>query len=671
MRPTTADEFKQRDIRQTSCFRKVDKHFHDLISPSLGKVSHASDPELSPDGKAIAVTGSIWNHKIEGAPLTRVCIADVASGDLEIITHGPNNDRLAKWSPNGQNISFLSDRARKGTFHVYILSVCHLSEAKQVQLPVGVTAEYAIWSAAGDRILIGVAGIGADQAGGQGSGKVGPGDDELPSWMPSVEPDSDKDLWRSLLVYHVAKDELCPASLPGVNVWEATWCGENIAAIASTDPTESSWYEPTIELIDSRTGANRTVYKSPKQISALSVSLSGTHLSFVEGLYSDRGVVAGTVKLLSTQSHTPTTISTENVDASQISWIDDEQLFFIGVRGLHAAAGIVKAKQNEATLVWTSSDSLGSRYPQSSTLIDGSFAVVRSSWTRYPELTVVRRGEARTIRSLEHKGADYLRSQCGPVKEISWTAPDGLEVQGFLCLPRDATKPVPLVVHVHGGPVWAFQNAWQMMFPFVPILVANGYAVLSPNPRGSKGRGEEFAAKVQYDVGGADRHDILSGIQHLVDKGVVDTTRVGVTGGSYGGYMSTWLITQTDRFAASVAIAPSTEWLTQHVTSNIPKFDQLVLRGDPLEPKGQYYERSPLRYVRNVSTPLLQIAGSEDQCTPASQAIQFHRALLEHGGESSLAVYPGEGHGVRNYPAVIDYCTRMLAWFNKHMPADG
>jgi dipeptidyl aminopeptidase/acylaminoacyl peptidase len=204
-------------------------------------------------------------------------------------------------------------------------------------------------------------------------------------------------------------------------------------------------------------------------------------------------------------------------------------------------------------------------------------------------------------------------------------------------------------------------------YAWTPLLVSQGYAVLNPNPRGSSGRGQEFARHVFGDMGGADTHDFLSGIDALVERGVADPDSIAVMGGSYGGYMAAWLVTQDSRFAAAIPISPVTDWYSQHFTSNIPFFDALFLDGDPEAPGDNFHARSPVAHASKVRSPCLNIAGALDRCTPPGQAEEFHRALLEHGVESQLLIYPQEGHGVRAFPAVIDVCTRILDFLGAHL----
>jgi dipeptidyl aminopeptidase/acylaminoacyl peptidase len=144
----------------------------------------------------------------------------------------------------------------------------------------------------------------------------------------------------------------------------------------------------------------------------------------------------------------------------------------------------------------------------------------------------------------------------------------------------------------------------------------------------------------------------------------------GVTGGSYGGFMTSWLITQDSRFAAAAPVAPVTNQVTGHLISNIPHFVALFLADTYTNPGGKYFQRSPIMHAHKVKTPTLNICGALDRCTPPEEAVQFHNALLENRVKSVLITYPEEGHGIRKLPAAIDYAARVVAWFEEHMPAE-
>lgn len=173
---------------------------------------------------------------------------------------------------------------------------------------------------------------------------------------------------------------------------------------------------------------------------------------------------------------------------------------------------------------------------------------------------------------------------------------------------------------------------------------------------------------VYGDMGGADARDVVDGVESLVERGVADRDKLGVMGGSYGGFMTAWLVTQTDMFAAAVAISPVTDWYSQHFQSNIGFFDAAFLQDNVTTPAGEYFKRSPVMFAGNVRTPTLLTAGETDRCTPPGQAVEFYQALMQHGVETELVLYPQEGHGVRDWPAFIDFSTRIVEWFDRHMP---
>jgi dipeptidyl aminopeptidase/acylaminoacyl peptidase len=171
-------------------------------------------------------------------------------------------------------------------------------------------------------------------------------------------------------------------------------------------------------------------------------------------------------------------------------------------------------------------------------------------------------------------------------------------------------------------------------------------------------------------MGGADTYDCLSGIDAMIERGIADPARIGTMGVSYGGFMSAWLVTQDHRFKAAVAGSPVTEWYSFTFTTNIPRWGLWFLdNADPEEIGNQVHTRSPVMHAGKARTPTLLTAGAKDRCTPAGQATEFYQALISHGVDSELVIYPGEGHGVSRFPAVTDYLTRLVIWFERYMPA--
>jgi dipeptidyl aminopeptidase/acylaminoacyl peptidase len=660
----------EKDVRETPLYKEIEEHFSKALAPAFGRISAGSDPQTSPDGKFVAFTGTRL-EKLEGAAQPRICLVDLEEGRIEEITHGPNADSMPRWSPDGRRLAFLSDRGRKGQSQLYLLDLDRMGEARPGPAIEG-TVEYLDWSPDGTRILLGVAGFGADRGVVLASGVVEAEDEDRPSWLPVFQSPEDPARWRRLQVVDVESGEARAASRDGLNVWEAVWCGSDaIAAVVSEDPEESSWFEAVVAIVDPASGRERVVYRSgrgDRQVGLPAAPPSGRRLAVMQAVASDRGYLAGDVLLVDPDTGKATPVDTSGVDVSHIAWREEDRLFYAGQRGLETVAGQVDASSEKTQELWAGTEALGSRDPQGSPLGEDAFVAFFESYERPPELAVFRNGKPETVASLAHQGSRYLSELAGRLERVSWKAPDGMDIEGLLAVPG-GPGPHPTVTFVHGGPIGRYQDHWGMGYAFTPLLVSRGYAVFHPNPRGSTGRGQEFAQLVVGDMGGGDAQDVLSGVDALVERGVADPKRVGVLGGSYGGFMAAWLPTQTDRFAASVSLSPVTDWYSEHWDSNIGRWDREFLRGEPTTPGGPYFERSPVMHASRVRTPMLLTAGLIDRVTPPGQAWEMYRALREHGVPAEIAVYPEEGHGVRTYPAFIDWCTRVVGWFERWMPA--
>ena len=297
------------------------------------------------------------------------------------------------------------------------------------------------------------------------------------------------------------------------------------------------------------------------------------------------------------------------------------------------------------SLLWQGAADLGGHnFPLAVLSPDGrSLVATHSSWEHPPELRSLTLdqpgssvdGDFRAVNAasaIELPGAssgDLDGERRTRTRGISDHAADGV------------TEPPPLIVLVHGGPTAAYGSAYPRHFG--SWQAAAGYALFLPNPRGSIGRGREFTEANLGDMGGRDLGDILSGVDALAERGLVDGSRVGIMGGSYGGFMAAWAVTQTDRFGAAVAIAAVTDWLSFHNTTNIARFDELFLQADPYAADGEYFGRSPVVHVRRVKTPTLVMHGELDLCVPLAQGQEFYNALAAEGVHTELVIYPRGG----------------------------
>jgi dipeptidyl aminopeptidase/acylaminoacyl peptidase len=658
----------QRDLRETHLFQEAEAWYRALRAPATGQISDAAEVHVSSDGTRAVFSATLMDD-LHGSPATRICQLSLATAEKKLLTFGPNTDRLPRYSPDGRHIAFLSDRHASGDFQLYLLS--SVDEAVRAAPRVEGWVEYLHWSPDGSRILLGVAGHGADIAGGQGAITSERAAGSAPSWMPSVQTGDESYCWRRAWVYELATNTVRQASSSDENVWEANWCGnEALVAVVSHGPREGLWYTARLRSIDVHTGESRELHVPQDQLGLPMGSPSGSHVAVVEAICSDRWLVAGDLLLIESASGRVRRVDTHGVDVSCIEWRSDRCVLVAGHRGFDTVVGLVDAASQSFTETWGSREiSTGGFFATVSGVgEDGDCVLVGEGFHRAPEIAVIRAGEYRPIRSFDLRPADR-DAGIEAVATMSWNAPDGLEIQGWLLRPRGA-PPHPLVLYIHGGPVWHWRPFWLgRRSVHVLMLLERGYAVFLPNPRGSAGRGQDFARRVVGDMGGADTHDYLSGVDELVTRGIADPARLGVTGGSYGGFMACWLITQDPRFAAAVPVAPVTNQVTEHLISNIPHFVSLFLADRFSNAGGKYFQRSPVMHAHKTRTPTLNICGALDRCTPPEEAMQFHNALLENGVDSVLVTYPEEGHGIRKFPAVIDYAARVVAWFEKHIPA--
>ena len=647
-----------RDIRSSAEFSAVVRFYDALFAPGRDHVYAAPDLAAEPGGSRAIFAGLSFRSTLADGPSSRLYRVDLTSGDVS--PFGPDGARLPRPSPMGAATAFVQPDEDGG--EVLVLAAPDGSGARAYA--VDGLIEQIDWSPDGARLLLVVAGRGADLAGCQG-GYAMKAKPEGPDWLPEVRCDEGEDLWRTLWVMEVATGAPSRLSAEGSNIWEASWCGlDAIAAVRSDHHSEGSWYRSTLVLVDAATGAESELYRPQDQIGLPRGAPGGGHVAFVEAVCSDRGLVCGALKVASLGAGDVRVLHTAGVEVTSVTWRSAETLHFAGQDGFETVVGDIGLTDAKHSEVWrTAEATCGEWHPSAQPLPNGESLAVTEAYIQAPRLTILSPAGARPIRDFAAPGATAAMQACGSIGPYIWSAPDGLEIQGWLVVPDRASGPLPLVLDIHGGPVWAHRNRWVARTRTTPLLVQQGCAVLYPNPRGSSGRGQAFARLVRGDMGGADTGDLLSAIDALVAERRVDPARVACTGASYGGFMAAWLMTQDPRFAAAAPISPVVDWFSQHGTSQIPWFDTYFLEDSPTNPTGRFFTRSPCMFVDRVRTPCLVMAGALDRNTPPGQALELHQGLLEHGGESVLVTYPKDGHSLRGYPAYLDTAARILNWF--------
>ena len=261
--------------------------------------------------------------------------------------------------------------------------------------------------------------------------------------------------------------------------------------------------------------------------------------------------------------------------------------------------------------------------------------------------------------------ADYA---LGSSEVLRWkSSKDGMEIDGIVTKPVDfdGTHKVPFLLNPHGGPTGASLLAFN---PTEQIMAANGYMVLQPNFRGSTGRGEKFAIANQNDWGDGDYKDDMSGVQAMVDKGWADPDRLGAFGWSYGGFMTMWIDTQTDRFKAISPGAGLPDLYSMYSQTDIHRYLTMFLgMKSPWDNFQEYWDHSPMRFVNNVKTPTMILHGQADTRVPIPQSEEFYRALYERHVPVEFVTYPRENHGFVEPRHIQDRLQRYLVFFGKYL----
>ena len=275
-------------------------------------------------------------------------------------------------------------------------------------------------------------------------------------------------------------------------------------------------------------------------------------------------------------------------------------------------------------------------------------------------------------RRLTDLHAEVPRPAMGETSVLTWDAEDGLEIEGLLTLPpnHETGNRVPLILNVHGGPAGVYSETFTGA-PSIYMLqyfAAEGFATLRPNPRGSTGYGKEFRFANVMDWGFGDMDDLMAGVDLLIERGIADPSRLFIMGWSYGGYMTSFAVTRTDRFVAASMGAGLPNLISMVTTTDIQDYLAAHLGGDFWDDYEIYEAHSAIYRIGEVTTPTQVIHGAEDLRVPFTQGQEFYRALDRRGVPTEMVVYPRTPHGPREPKFLMDVSERILAWFREHTP---
>jgi len=357
----------------------------------------------------------------------------------------------------------------------------------------------------------------------------------------------------------------------------------------------------------------------------------------------------------------------------QVEWHDVDQIHFVGSTGVESVYGTIKPDAKSKPTFFKNEN--GFNIAHIDIADDGTIIYIADRYNHPPELFIDIKGETERKR-LTDSNPMLNEIEFAKQEVIHYKAKDGLEIEGMLIRPlhEEQGKKYPLITIVHGGPEAHWNNGWLTNYSNPGQTgAAEGYAVFYPNYRGSTGRGVEFTMSSQADPAGKEFDDVVDGIDYLIASGLVDEKKVGVTGGSYGGYATGWMSTKyTDRFAAGVMFVGISNNVSKWGTTDIPNEEYLVhARKWVYEDYDFFLKRSPIYYADQCKTPLLIMHGKDDPRVNPGQSMELYRHIKDRTNTPvELILYPGEGHGNANSTARYDYNLRMMGWFEKYLKGE-
>jgi dipeptidyl aminopeptidase/acylaminoacyl peptidase len=641
---------------------------------------------VSPDGKRLA-----WIEWTQDGAEIRLAPTDDLKRS-ERVTAAPKADQHCRegeilWAPDSHALAFFSDCAKGGQSDLYL---SHLDgSAAQRLTELKGYEEAPAFSPDGSRVaFLYVEGAtrpaGALAAMKPPAGVIGEDGVEIER-VAVAAVDAPKPAAPTLVT---------PANL---HVYEFDWRPDSkgLAYVAADPPGENNWW--VAKLYTQAFGQSPTAILAPAEVSGALHGLQiavprwspdGKAIAFIGGLMSDQGSTGGDVWIVATTGGRPVDLTPQRPSSpAWIEWDGDEHIYMSELAGgntqlvrfrLQGDRSSQSVATSFAPPVFSIPGSVGDGRMElslSATAGHSLFVFHASTFDHPMEIFAAKPGASRAtgldgVTQLSHRN-DGVEPGWGKSVSLAWKS-GNFNVQGWLLLPLhyDPSKKYPLIVEVHGGPASAVVGRWGGGGGLsAAAFSALGYFVLQPNPRGSFGQGEAFTQANRQDFGYGDLQDILAGVDTVEAQYPVDPNRVGLTGWSYGGFMSMFAVTQTQRFKAAVAGAGISDWQSYYGQNSIDQWMTPYFGASVYDDPAVYQKSSAISFIKQAHAPTLVVVGDRDGECPAPQSFEFWHALRAQHVPTQLVVYPNEGHGFSDPAHRRDVLERAVEWFGRYMPA--
>jgi dipeptidyl aminopeptidase/acylaminoacyl peptidase len=630
------------------------------------KFKAVGTPKVSPDGKRVVYT---VNEAVMTADksefVTQIWMANIATKQNVQLTFGEKSSTNPKWSPDGNWIAFTSNR-KDNRNNLYLLSL-NGGEAEPLTDGKSGVINFA-WSPNGRSIAFTMADAKTEE---------------------EEKNDKGKNDWRwideniklaRLYVLSVQKDangKREPRKLTTANyqVEDFDWSsdGSRIAFGHVKSPLANDWTTSDVSIVEVASGNVTVLANSPAAETSPLYSPDGKSIAIQASDAPPRWAQSGVIQIFPASGGQPKTlVGSFDAQPGVAGWSSDgKRIYFAEPKGTGtqiysfdvAANRIEEIKVTPAVIGAFNLNNSGTTFAFTRQTPDTPADVYIASVSDFTPVQITTVNAGMKIPAM------------GRTEVISWKSKDGKQIEGLLTYPvgYQAGQRVPLILNIHGGPAGVFQQTFlggRGVYPLA-TLSSRGFAILRANPRGSSGYGTEFRRANLKDWGFGDYQDLMTGVDRVIEMGVADPARLGVMGWSYGGFMTSWVVTQTNRFKAASAGAPVTNLMSFNGTADIPSFIPDYFGGQFWEVMDLYQKHSPMFNVKAVTTPTMIQHGEADVRVPISQGYEFYNALKVKGVPTRMLVLPRQPHGPTEPKMQLQAMKANLEWFEKYLGSKG